>query len=67
LTDVSLARAALISSDSSFGAQVKQLLTGPDRPLALELELTGPMYQLGEQQIQALRAVSPELIILDLE
>jgi pilus assembly protein CpaE len=67
LTDGSLARAALISSDSSFGAQVKQLLSGPDRPLALELELTGPMYQLGEQQIQALRGLGPELIILDFE
>jgi pilus assembly protein CpaE len=43
------------------------LLTGPDRPLTLELELTAPLYQLGEQQIQALRALGPELIILDLE
>jgi pilus assembly protein CpaE len=67
LTDASLPRAALISSDSTFGAQVKQLLTGPDRPVSLEMELTGPIYQLGEQQIQALRALGPEVIILDLE
>lgn len=67
MTDSQLSRAALISSDSTFVAQVKQLLTGPERPLSLELELTVPLYQFGEQQIQALRALAPELIILDLE
>jgi pilus assembly protein CpaE len=67
LTDASLPRAALISSDSSFGTQVKQLLSGPDRPLTLEMELTGPIYQLGEPQIQALRALGPEVILLDME
>jgi pilus assembly protein CpaE len=35
--------------------------------MSLDLELTVPLYQFGEQQIQALRALSPELIILDLE
>jgi pilus assembly protein CpaE len=67
VTDPQLPRAALISCDSSFNAQVKQLLTGPDRPVSLELELAVPLYQFGEQQIQSLRAVVPELIILDLE
>jgi len=67
LNEVQLPRAALISSDSSFVAQVKQLLTGPDRPVTLDLELTVPLYQFGEHQIQALRGVAPELIILDLE
>jgi pilus assembly protein CpaE len=67
LTEGLLPRAALISSDSTFVTQVKQLLSGPDRPLTLELELTAPLYQLGEQQVQALRALGPELIILDLE
>jgi pilus assembly protein CpaE len=62
-----LARAALISSDSTFVIQVKQLLTGPDRPVSLDLELTTPLHQFGEQQIQALTGVAPELIILDLE
>jgi pilus assembly protein CpaE len=62
-----LPRAALISTDSSFVAQVKQLLTGPDRPVSLELELAVPLYQFGEQQVHALRALAPELIILDLE
>jgi pilus assembly protein CpaE len=62
-----LPRAALISSDSTFLAQAKQLLSGPERALSLELELPVPLHQLGEQQIQALRALAPELIILDLE
>jgi pilus assembly protein CpaE len=62
-----LPRAALVSTDSSFVAQVKQLLTGPDRPVSLELELAVPLYQFGEQQVHALRALAPELIILDLE
>ena len=61
-----LPTAALISSDSTFIHLVKQLLTGPDRPISLELELTVPLYQFGEHQIQALRALGPELIILDL-
>ena len=67
MSDAQLARAALISSDSTFVAQVKQLLTGPDRPVSLDLELSVPLYQFGEHQIQALRGVAPELIILDLE
>jgi pilus assembly protein CpaE len=67
MSNAQLPRAALISSDSTFVTQVKQLLSGPDRPLTLELELTAPLYQLGEQQVQALRALGPELIILDLE
>src|SRR5215208_2732252 len=67
MSSLQLGRAALISSDSSFVAQVKQLLSCPERPVTLELEITSPLYQFGEQQVQALRAVSPELIILDLE
>jgi pilus assembly protein CpaE len=62
-----LPRTALISSDSTFVTQVKQLLTGPDRPVSLDLELTTPLYQFGEEQIQALRTLAPELIILDLQ
>src|SRR5690242_17756442 len=67
MTDAQLPRAALISSDSSFVSQVKQLLTGPDRPVSLELEITVPLYQLGEQQIQAVRAAAPGLIFLHLQ
>jgi pilus assembly protein CpaE len=67
VSELQLPRAALISSDSQFVSQVKQLLSGPERPVTLELEITSPLYQFGEQQVQALRAVAPELIILDLE
>ena len=67
MPDAQLPRAALISSDSSFVTQVKQLLTGPERTISLELEVTIPLYQFGEQQVQALRALAPELIILDLD
>ena len=35
--------------------------------MTLEIELTGPIYQLGEAQIQGLRALGPEVIILDME
>ncbi len=35
--------------------------------MTLEMELTGPIYQLGEAQIQGLRALGPEVIILDVE
>jgi pilus assembly protein CpaE len=67
VSTLQLPRAALISSDSTFVAMVKQLLTGPDRPVSLELELSVPLYQFGEHQVQAIRALGPELIILDLE
>jgi pilus assembly protein CpaE len=67
MSNAQLPRAALISSDSTFVNQVKQLLMGPDRPVSLDLELTSPLHQFGEQQIQALRVLAPELIILDLE
>ena len=48
-------------------AQVKQILGGPDRPVSLELELTVPLYQFGEHQVQALRTLAPELIIIDFD
>jgi pilus assembly protein CpaE len=67
MSEALLPRAAMISSDSTFVSQVKQLLTGPERPVSLELELTVPLYQFGEHQIQALRAVTPEVIFLDLD
>jgi pilus assembly protein CpaE len=67
VSTLQLPRAALISSDSTLVAMVKQLLTGPERLISLELELTVPLYQFGEHQVQALRALGPELIILDFD
>ena len=66
MSDSQLPRAAIISTDSSFVAQAKQVLTGPDRPVSLDLELIVPLYQFGEHQIQTLRGIAPQLIILDL-
>lgn len=67
MSDLQLSRAALVSTDSVFAAQVKQLLIGPELPVSLELELTVPLYQFGEHQVQALRSLAPELIILDFD
>jgi pilus assembly protein CpaE len=61
------ARAALISTDSSFRAVVRNVVLGPDAELALGLELTNSFSEFVEQEIQALRAYDPALIILDLE
>jgi pilus assembly protein CpaE len=65
--DSQVPRAALVSTDSTFVSQVKQILGGPDRPVSLELELTVPLYQFGEHQVQALRTLAPELIIIDFD
>jgi pilus assembly protein CpaE len=62
-----LPRAALISTDSQFRELVRQILSGPDRPVAVELELTVPFDAMGEHEIQAIRSQGPELIILDME
>ena len=67
MSETQLPRAALVSTDSIFTGQVKQLLTGPERPVSLELELAVPLYQFGEHQVQALRTLAPELIILDFD
>jgi pilus assembly protein CpaE len=63
----SVPRAALISTDSEFRDLVRQILSGPDRPLAVDLELTVPYDAMGEHQLQAIRSHGPELIFLDLE
>ena len=61
------ARATLISTDSGFRAVVKDVVMGPDAGFTLGLELTNSFSEFGEQEIQALRAFDPALIILDLE
>ncbi len=61
------ARATLISTDSGFRAVVKDVVLGPDAGFTLGLELTNSFSEFGEQEIQALRAFDPALIILDLE
>jgi len=60
-------RAALVSTDSQFRDLVRHVLTGPDRPIAVELEITVPFDAMGEQQLQSIRVQAPELILLDVE
>jgi pilus assembly protein CpaE len=67
VTSPAAPRAALITTDPGFGDLVRHVLSGPDRPLAVELELTVPFSEFGEHQLHALRAVAPEVILLDLE
>jgi pilus assembly protein CpaE len=66
VTNAPLPRAALISTDRAFGELAHQVLSGPDRPLALELDVTVPFNDFAEQQIHALRLLAPEVILLDL-
>jgi pilus assembly protein CpaE len=60
-------RAALVSTDSQFRELVRQVLSGPDRPVAVDLELTVPFDAMGEHQLQSIRSQGPELILLDME
>ena len=60
-------RAAIVSTDSQLRDLVRQVLSGPDRPIAVDLELTVPLDAMGEQQLQAIRSQGPELILLDME
>lgn len=43
------------------------MLTGPDRPLSVDFEVSVPFSEFGEQQIQGLRGQAPDVIILDME
>jgi pilus assembly protein CpaE len=60
-------RAALVSTDSQFRELVRQILSGPERPLAVELDVAVPFDAMGEHQLQAIRSHAPEVILLDLE
>jgi len=46
---------------------VREAVSGPDRPMTVELELNAALHQFGEHQIKALRSLGPEVILLDLE
>jgi pilus assembly protein CpaE len=59
-------RAALITTDPEFRDLVRHVLSGPDRPLEVDLELNVPFSGFSEPQIHGLRASSPEVILLDL-
>jgi pilus assembly protein CpaE len=66
MPDLSI-RVALISTDPSFRDVVREVLLGPGVALTLGLELTMPLEDFGEDQVQALRTFDPQLVILDME
>jgi pilus assembly protein CpaE len=61
------ARACLISTDPAFRTVVKDVLLSPDVGFSIGLELNNPYAEFGKEEIEALRAFDPALIILDLE
>ncbi len=60
-------RAALISTDAAFREMARQVVPGPDVGVLLGIELSVPFAVVGEQEMKALRASEPDLIVLDLE
>jgi pilus assembly protein CpaE len=60
-------RAALISTDSGFTDQVRAALARADLGVALALESPVRFAEFDEDHVQALRKLSPELVIVDLQ
>ncbi len=67
MSDAQLPRAALISSDSTFVAQVKQLLTGPTDRSRWTWSSPCRSTNSVSSRFRHCVALAPELIILDLE
>ncbi len=66
MTDRSL-RAALISTDDAFRDQLRELLADGELGISLRLEVPERFAEYGEEQVQALRQLNPELVVIDLE
>jgi pilus assembly protein CpaE len=60
-------RTALITTDPAFRTLVRQLFAGPGIGTPLSLDVDVPVGRFGEAQVHALRALTPDLLILDLE
>ncbi|HJS42616.1 MAG TPA: AAA family ATPase [Gemmatimonadales bacterium] len=58
---------ALISSDTSFCEAVKLVLGSAEHRIALSAEITAPFTEISDTQIEELRRVPLELVVLDLE
>jgi pilus assembly protein CpaE len=58
-------RAALIAADSGFRDTVRQVLSRPERKVALGLEVADSLPSLADQQVREIAAYNPELVILD--
>ncbi len=66
MTDRSI-RAALISTDTRFREQFRELVHGGAHGIAVGLEIVEPFVAFGEDQVRALRQLNPELVVIDLE
>ena len=58
---------ALISSDRSFCEAVKLVLANAEHGIGLSVEITAPFTEISDTQIEELRRVSLDLVVLDLE
>lgn len=59
-------RTALVSTDEDFRTLVREVLNGADRAMTIESEITVPVTEIGGERLKELRAVDPELVVLDL-
>src|SRR2546428_2498222 len=58
---------ALISSDASFRESVKQVLGGAEHGVELSVEITIACTEINEAQVEELRRVALDLVLLDFE
>src|SRR3989449_9061447 len=58
---------ALISTDASFRESVKQVLGGAEHGVELNVEITIACTELNAAQVEELRHVTLDLVLLDLE
>src|SRR5438093_4850982 len=58
---------ALISTDASFRESVKQLLGGAEHGVELSVEITVACTEINEAQVEELRRVALDLVLLDFE
>lgn len=59
--------AALITTDPRFRDLVQELLADPESGFTLGLEISVPFAQFGEEQVSALRQLSPDLVFIDVQ
>src|SRR5437867_13285024 len=58
---------ALISTDASFRESVKQVLGGAEHGVELSVEITVACTEINEAQVEELRRVALDLVLLDFE
>lgn len=60
-------KAAVVSTDGDFRETLKSVLPDLESSLDLELEIRSPYPEIGEEQLEGLRRMSPAVVFLDLE